>query len=136
MCSRASQHDIKLNIRKDSIFEKFRVPIVQLYYLAFFCFTEKYSITKSVYECNKFSKSIGNNYSISEETVRKFFCELRNKIKFRLHYNWKKSFLGQEIGNLGFTSIEIDESAIIRNNHHIYWMFGLIDHITKEARIS
>ena len=88
--------------------------------MSFFCFTEKYSITKSVYECYKFSKSIGNNYSVSEETVRKFFCELRNKIKFRLHYNWKKSFLGQELGNLGFPAIEIDESAIIGNNHHIY----------------
>ena len=52
-----------------------------------------------------------------------------------MYYNWKKSLLGQEIGNLGFPAIDIDEIAIIGNNHRIYWMLGLIDRITKEARI-
>ena len=56
-------------------------------------------------------------------------------MKIRLHCNWKKLLLGQEIGNLGFHAIEIDESAIIGNNHRIYWILGLIDRITKEARI-
>ena len=42
--SRVPQNDIKLNIRKDSLFEQFRVPIVQLYYLAFFCFTKNTSL--------------------------------------------------------------------------------------------
>ena len=81
------------------------------------------------------SKSIWKNYPFSEETVRKFCCELKNKINLRLLHNWKKSYLGLQIGNLGFPLVEIDESVIIGNNNHIYWMLGLIECITKEVRI-
>ena len=31
--------------------------------------------------------------------------------------------------------MEINESKIISSSSEIYWIFGLVDHITKEARI-
>ena len=49
--------------------------------------------------------------------------------------NWNTKFLGMEIGMNSYDSVEIDESEIIGNENEIYWMFGLIDRITKEARI-
>ena len=49
---------------------------------------------------------------------------------------WNKSLLGLEINtSLGYSSVEIDESKIISSNNEIYWMFGLVDRQTKEARI-
>lgn len=46
-----------------------------------------------------------------------------------------KSFLGEKIGDYGYTSIEIDESKIIGYYEDAYWMFGMICRETKEARI-
>ena len=36
---------------------------------------------------------------------------------------------------LGYSAVEIDESKILSSGNLIYWMFGLIDRNTKEARI-
>jgi len=44
-------------------------------------------------------------------------------------------FLGAEIGNLGYGCVEIDESAMIGNSYAILWMFGIIDRMTKDARV-
>ena len=38
---RKPAHDIKINIRKDSIFESFQIKIQVLYFLLFFCFSQK-----------------------------------------------------------------------------------------------
>ena len=37
--------------------------------------------------------------------------------------------------DLGYPSVEIDESKIISSGYEIYWMFGIIDRNTKEARV-
>ena len=34
----------------------------------------------------------------------------------------------------GYPVFEIEESEIIGNSEVIYWMFGIIDRITKESR--
>ena len=36
---------------------------------------------------------------------------------------------------LGYPSVEIDECKIISSGNEIFWMFGLIDRQTKDARI-
>ena len=128
-------HDIRFNIRKDSVFELSRLPIQILFFLTYYCFLENKGITKSVIECNNFTKQIGLNYSISEVGVRNFFEILRKKIKDVFHKKWRKSFIGMEIGPNGYGAVEIDESEIIGNQEHIYWMFGLIDRFTREARV-
>ena len=41
--------------------------------------------------------------------------------------------MGENITENGFPSFEIDESEIIGNNEVIYWMFGLIDRVSRES---
>ena len=60
---------------------------------------------------------------------------MRKQIKINTHLKWNQSYLGEEIESTGYASIEIDESKIIGNNNTIYWIFGLIYRVTKEARI-
>ena len=52
-----------------------------------------------------------------------------------MHSYWDKNLLGLEINmDLGYPSVEIDESKIISSGYEIYWMFSIIDRNTKEAR--
>lgn len=48
---------------------------------------------------------------------------------------WSKSLLGDDIGENGYTSIEIDESKMIGNKEDVFWIFGMISRETKDARI-
>ena len=93
-----------------------------------------YSIDKTLIECNN-NKNLFENYTISKPSIIKIYNILRNKIKIEMHKNWKNKLLGESITEKGFAAIEIDESEIIGNSEIIYWMFGLIDRVTKEARI-
>ena len=54
-----------------------------------------------------------------------------------MHYNWSKKLLGEDgiLDDNGYISCEIDEREIIGNQNVIYWMFGIIDRGTKEARV-
>ena len=53
-----------------------------------------------------------------------------------MHSLWKPNQIGIEINyELGYSAVEIDESKILSSGNLIYWMFGLIDRNTKEARI-
>ena len=128
------KHDIKINIRRESIFENINIPIPVLHFITFYCFLENYSIDKTLIECNN-NKNLFENYTISKPSIIKIYNILRNKIKIEMHKNWKNKLLGESITEKGFAAIEIDESEIIGNSEIIYWMFGLIDRVTKEARI-
>ena len=88
---------MRINIRKNSIFELSRLPIQILFFLTYHCFLENKGITKSVIECNNFSKQLELNYTISDVDVRNFFGILRKKIKDEFHKKWEKSFIGMEI---------------------------------------
>ena len=46
----------------------------------------------------------------------------------------KESFR-KDIGPNGYVVVEIDESKIIGNRQKILWMFGIIERVTKEARV-
>ena len=43
--------------------------------------------------------------------------------------------MGNKLTESGFPIFEIDESEIIGNSEVIYWMFGIIDRISKESRV-
>ena len=43
--------------------------------------------------------------------------------------------MGDNLTENGYSFFEIDESEIIGNNEVIYWMFGIIDRISKESRV-
>ena len=51
------------------------------------------------------------------------------------HKNWKIEKLGNNICEKGYACMEIDESSIIGNNTKVYWMFGIIDHHSKDVRV-
>ena len=87
-------------------------------------------------ECESFSKQIGV-VGINKQSIVNFFSHIRNILKNKMHYNWSKSLLGEEgeLDKNGYISCEIDESEIIGNSNVIYWMFGIVERSTKEARI-
>ena len=43
--------------------------------------------------------------------------------------------MGNNPSEHGYPVFEIDESEIIGNNEIIYWMFGIIDRISKDSRV-
>ena len=49
--------------------------------------------------------------------------------------NWLKNPLGNDIGQNGYRDVGIDESKIIGNIKKILWMLGIIERVTKEARV-
>ena len=135
-CHKLNQkHDSKINIRSGSIFEGFLIKIPLLYFLLFFCICENLTINEAFDKCNDFCQQIGEN-GIAKESISKFYRVVRNRIKERMHNNWKKNFLRIEINTkLGYGSVEIEESKTISSSNEIYWMYGIVDHNTKEARV-
>jgi len=129
-------HDIKINIRANSKFEDNRYSIQMIYFLLFYCFTEKKSINVTLTESEEFAKQIGI-LGITKQSIIKFFGHIRNVIKEKMHHNWSKKLLGEDciLDENGYISCEIDESEIIGNQNVIYWMFGIIERSTKEARV-
>ena len=47
----------------------------------------------------------------------------------------EKNIMGNNLIDNGFPVFEKDESEIIGNSEVIYWMFGIIDRISKESRV-
>ena len=53
-----------------------------------------------------------------------------------MHHKWNSELLGIAINSdLGYASVEIDESKIISSGKLIFQMFDLIGRNTKDARI-
>ena len=52
-----------------------------------------------------------------------------------MHKIWKNNLMGNNPSENGYQVFEIDESEIIGNNEVIFWMFGIIDRISKEIRV-
>ena len=53
-----------------------------------------------------------------------------------MHAIWEINLLRIEINpELVYPTVEIDESKIISSGNEINWMFGIIDHNTKEAKL-
>ena len=43
--------------------------------------------------------------------------------------------MGENTSEYGYPVFDIDESEIDRDSEIIYWMFGIIDRLTKESRV-
>ena len=53
-----------------------------------------------------------------------------------MHAIWEINLLRIEINpELVYPTVEIDESKIISSGNEIYWIFGIIDCNTKEAKV-
>ena len=124
----------KKNIRENSLFEELNIRLPILYFLTFYCFTEKLSIDKAFIEFND-NKNLFGGRTCSRKGITKVFSLIREKIRNKMHKNWKNSLMGNNISEYGYPVFEIDESEIIGNNENIYWMFGIIDRITKDCRV-
>ena len=87
-------------------------------------------------ESEAFAKQIGI-IGISKQSIIHFFTHIRNVLRKKVHLNRSKSLLDEDgiLDKNGYISCEIDESEIIGNNNVIYWMFGIINRATKEARV-
>ena len=127
-------HDIKLNIRKNSIYEDIKSPINALYYLTFNCFMKNMSINKSTNQVKEFCKAL-HIANISNKLIIKLYRILRAKIKRSFHSIWSHNLLALEPAEDGHPSIEIDESSIIGNSNSVIWVFGIIDRSDKQARL-
>ena len=127
-------HNIKINIRKDSIFENVRMNLVSIYFLIYKCFIINKSIAKTTAEHQEFIKHIDVE-SISQQNISKLFSLLRTQIRIKMHEKWKNNCLGYDISEGGLPRLEIDESKIIGNQNKVYWIFGIIDSSTKDCRV-
>ena len=132
--SKIKKHDEKINIRENSVFEFINMPLPVIYFLTLYCFTEKYSIEKSYIEFNA-NKALFEDKSCTKNSISKLYSLLREKIKDNMHKMWNKNLMGNNISEKGYPVFEIDESEIIGNSEVIYWMFGMIDRISKESRV-
>ena len=122
---RGKTHDTKINLRKNSIIENSQQNIQMLYYIFFYCFTERKSNEQAYIDSNEFAKKLGIP-RITKHTICNIYASLREKLRVNMHHKWSNSQLGEEIDQNGFASIEIDESEIIGNENTVYWMFGIL----------
>ncbi len=99
-------------------------------------FHRKKSINATLLDTEAFAKKICIS-GISKQSIIHFFAHIRNMLRKKMHLKWSKSLLGEDgtLDKNGYISCEIDESEIIGNNNVIYWMFGIINRATKEARV-
>ena len=127
-------HDIKTNIRTNSIFENINIQIQILYFITFFCFIENLSLEKAFIETNNNKEILGNN-TVTINGISKIYRLLREKSRKELHRKWNTDPIGIVIGPKGYACVEIEESEMIGNSQKIFWIFGIIDRTTKEARL-
>ena len=128
-------HDVKINIRNGTIFENCEIKIQIIYFLLYYCFIENTSLSTASEKTRNFCQQIGE-IPPTINTISKFFIVLREKLRVHMHAEWETNLLGIEINkDLGYSSVEIDESKIISSGNLIFWMFGVIDRNTKEARV-
>ena len=102
--------------------------------MLFYCFIENININVFYEKCKMICQD--REGSITPISMEKFFSHVRDKILLKIYFKWKKDLLTLEINpELGYPSLEIDESKIISSVNEIFWMFGLIDRQMNEAQI-
>jgi len=88
---------------------------------------------KSFIEVNQ-NKDLFGGKTCSKNAIMKLYSLLREKKK-TMHRKWNNNKMGSNISPDGYPIFEIDESEIIGNNQVIYWMFGIIDRVSKDCRV-
>lgn len=105
--SKNPQHDIKYNIRKNSIFENIKIPLSLIYYLSFKCFIENMSTNKSLTNSEELCKKLHIPNTTHKSKI-KLFRLLRNRIKISFHLQWNRTKLALDPAENGHPSVEID----------------------------
>ena len=82
-------HDIKVNIRNNSIFSNFKTDIRILYFLLFYNFVDNKSVKDSYLNCKELSKQLKIK-NVTKRSVSKFFNTIRVKIKNKMHKKWEE----------------------------------------------
>ena len=126
-------HDIKINLRKNSIFEEIKMNLISIFFIIYECFLNNISANKAKLEFSEFKKHI-DVPDISKNNINKLYSKLRNVIKLRMHETWKKEPLCYNIDG-EIPRVEIDESKLIANQEKTYWMFGIIERKSKNCRV-
>ena len=98
--SNLPKHDIKLNIRKNSILENIKMEINTIYYLIYKWFLENKSLDASYDIIHYFCNILGNPLPTKNAIVKPYRL-LRNKIKIFYHTLWKNEPLGLEPAEKG-----------------------------------
>ena len=78
--SKAPPHDVKVNIRKNSIFNDIKIQINVIYTLIFNCFLKNMGINKSYIENSYFCKNLGVPQT-NPASIIKLFRILRDSIR-------------------------------------------------------
>ena len=105
-------HDIKINIRLNSVLEDIKIAINTLYFLLFNCFIKNMSITKNFKETANFCQ-IMKQPKPGLNTIVNIFRKFRKKIKEFYHKNLDAKLLGFEPSDNGVPQVEIDESEVV-----------------------
>ena len=129
-----NKHDIKQNIRVNSIFEDVKTDIRLLYFIIFENFIYNFSINTVYKNCKEFSRDIGIKF-ISRNYLGKIYMIIRNKIMKKMHKLWNLNNMAVEPCLDGKSKIEIDESKFITYDGSVRWMFGLVDRAKYDIRV-
>ena len=129
-----NSHDIKINIRNESIFSLMKCDLRILYFIIFNNFTKNNSVNSTFRNCKEFCKDLKLE-TISRKYIGKIFNIIRHKIMENTHSYWNNNYMGMESGVDGKSRIEIDESKLITFDNNIRWMFGLVDRNKYDIRL-
>ena len=90
-----NKHDIKQNIRVNSIFEDVKTDIRLFYFIIFENFIYNFSINTVYKNCKEFSRDIGIKF-ISRNYLGKIYMIIRNKIMKKMHKLWNLNNMAVE----------------------------------------
>ena len=93
-----------------------KIPINIIYYLAFKCFINHYSLNKTKFANESFC-SLMETPKTTKNTIVELFQILRNIIRKYYHKKWNGTILGMEPDIGGVARIEIDESELIKRSN-------------------
>ena len=79
-----NKHDVKQNIRENSIFENIKTDIRLLYFNVFENFINNFSINTVYNNCNEFSRDIGIKFILRNYLGKKYRI-IRSRINCNMH---------------------------------------------------
>ena len=129
-----NKHDIKNNIRYQSIFEDMKTDIRLLYFIIFYNFVDNKSTNQIFLNCKELSNQL-NIETIIKKNISKFRNILHTKIMKHMHNEWVNNLMAKEPCINGKSQIEIDESKVINIDNQTRWMFGICDRGNYDIRI-
>ena len=111
------KHDIKINIRYNSIFENvIKTDNPLLYFILLENYILNIPIITVYRNCKEFSKDISIE-PVSRNCLGKIYYIIRNKFMQNIHKKWELNPMGQEHCIYGKSKIEIDELKFITYNN-------------------